>query len=166
MALWQGRWPLPGCARRVKAQGCPVLRSASPCGRDFFSSLPVVSNEGADFLRMFDTAFERASRPVRPAPRPRRPCHPDRRLNPAPPRRPEQRRLQAMSRKPRRSDTSCSTTRSSCNHPPAASRPCRSRRTGTDFNRNCSGSSHTTFRDVTHWHRDDLHPGQPLGVFA
>ncbi len=37
--LWQGRWPLPGCARRAQAEGYPAFRSGSPCGRPFFSTL-------------------------------------------------------------------------------------------------------------------------------
>ncbi len=40
--LRQGRWPLPGCARRAPAQVFPALRSASPCDRDVFSSPPGV----------------------------------------------------------------------------------------------------------------------------
>jgi hypothetical protein len=38
-ALWQGRWPLPGCVRRAQAEGFPALRSGSPCARHFFSTL-------------------------------------------------------------------------------------------------------------------------------
>ena len=39
VALWQGRWPLPGCARRALAEGFPAFREGSPCGRHFFSTL-------------------------------------------------------------------------------------------------------------------------------
>ncbi len=35
MALWQGRWPLPGGEKRAQGQGFPALRSASPCDRNF-----------------------------------------------------------------------------------------------------------------------------------
>jgi len=38
-ALWQGQWPLPGCARRAQAQEVPAFRSGSPCGRHFLSML-------------------------------------------------------------------------------------------------------------------------------
>jgi len=31
IALWQGRWPLPGGARRTQAEEFPALRSGSPC---------------------------------------------------------------------------------------------------------------------------------------
>jgi len=39
VALWQGRWPLPGCARRALAQEVSAVRSGSPCGRHFFGTL-------------------------------------------------------------------------------------------------------------------------------
>ena len=35
VALWQGRWPLPGCARRAQAEAFPALRSGSSCDRHF-----------------------------------------------------------------------------------------------------------------------------------
>jgi len=38
VALWQGRWPLPGCARRAQAEEFPAFRSGSPCDRHFFST--------------------------------------------------------------------------------------------------------------------------------
>jgi len=36
VALWQGRWPLPGCSRRTQVQEFPAFRSGSPCGRHLF----------------------------------------------------------------------------------------------------------------------------------
>jgi hypothetical protein len=36
LALWQGRWPLPGCVRRAQAEEFPALRSGSSCDRHFF----------------------------------------------------------------------------------------------------------------------------------
>jgi len=37
--LWQGRWPLPGCAKSAQAQEVAVLRSGSPGGRHLFNAL-------------------------------------------------------------------------------------------------------------------------------
>jgi len=37
-ALRQGRWPLPGCAKRAQANEVPALWSGSPCGRHSFST--------------------------------------------------------------------------------------------------------------------------------
>jgi hypothetical protein len=35
VALWQGRWPLPGCASRAQAEEFPAFRSGSPCERHY-----------------------------------------------------------------------------------------------------------------------------------
>ncbi len=36
MALWQGRRPLPGCARRAQPEEVPAFRSGNSCDRHFF----------------------------------------------------------------------------------------------------------------------------------
>jgi len=48
--LCQGRWPLPGCARRALAQGVPAFRSGSPCEGHFFSNLPGACTDPAGAL--------------------------------------------------------------------------------------------------------------------
>jgi hypothetical protein len=39
VVLWQGRWPLPGCAGRAQAQEVPAFGSGGPCGRHFPGTL-------------------------------------------------------------------------------------------------------------------------------
>ena len=58
VALWPGRWPLPGCASCAQAEKFPAFRSSSPCDRHFFSTL--LSQAQTSLIRLFSARSTRS----------------------------------------------------------------------------------------------------------